>query len=208
MPFPRFTFPDDVEAWMSFSDIGSCKPVFHPSTKDEPAFVALVRTASGEDLVRARAVQMADGTHFYVSSSPFGASQPPRVLHLALRRKPVKEAKTSSTAALVVPFMSAYYAKRDDSSWKTLPSGWEKKAHAQVLHALEKDGGSALDGCGPVFVAFATECVRLIDRAAGKDLEEAVLRVRKELKFLIDHVEEEDLVRWWREAVVDRTHER
>jgi hypothetical protein len=61
---------------------------------------------------------------------------------------------------------------------------------------------------GPVFLDFARESLRLIDRVTGKDVEEAIARVRKDLSFLADHLDEEAVVTLWREAVVDKVHDR
>lgn len=150
------------------------------------------------------AVWMGDGLHFYTSANPGDASS---AMHLALRRKPLREARVSATAAIVVPFALRFYVKEEHASLNQ-GTDWMKRAHAQVFRALEKHGAEALTGMGPVFVELTRECMRLIDRAMGRDVEDALARVRKDFEFLLDHVEEADILRIWRETSVAKVHDR
>lgn len=201
-PFPKFTLPGDALDWMRASDVESCVAVDEHDT-DAPPGISLVRAADpAEKLMRVWAARMADGLHYFVTVSP---GIPGSVMHLAIRNRPPRQAKMSATAAIVAPLALRFH--RVDSPVAIADeAAWMKKAHAQILRALEKHGAEALAGVGPAFVELTRKCTRLVDRVMGQDVEEAVLRVRKEFLFLQDHLSEEDVVRMWREALVDKTH--
>jgi hypothetical protein len=152
---------------------------------------------------------MKDGPHFFITASPgfSGAT-----VQLAFRKAPVRDMKMSATAGLAAVFALRCHMGSALSGFATADAlherDWLKRAHGQVLKALRRHGAEALTGMGPVFLDFARESLRLIDRVTGKDVEEAIARVRKDLSFLADHLDEEAVVTLWREAVVDKVHDR
>lgn len=206
---PCFSLPGDFEAWMNALDVGSCEPVFHAQTGHDPASVAFVRKSDpDEEILRVWAVQMADGLHFYVNADPSGFTKM-KMAHLAIRRRPVKEAKMSATAGIIVAFALIHTIANMSGGDPPLHRDWEKKAHARVLKALEKGGAGVLgENIAPEFLELVKMAMRLVDMAMGKDVRDAVDRVRKEFSFLLDHLDEEAVVRLWREALVDKTHDR
>jgi hypothetical protein len=188
---------------MEASHVDDCDVVFRERSEDGPPSVALVRRDGEGSPLRASAEQMRDGLHCYVTPYP---GESAGSLHLALRRTPTRMAKMSVTAGL-----AAALALRFHGPLQGVPRNgtvhWLKKAHAQILRAVEKDGGAAFGDVGKGFLDLNRECMHLVDRALNRDVEEAVARVRKEFKVLVDHFGEEDVVTWWREAIVEKTHD-
>jgi hypothetical protein len=192
---PRFTFPDCVGSWVIAVDLKSCS-VSVMTAKDSPPMVYLHRKAGPDDRVlSAWAVQLRDGLHFRVSPGPN------EIFHLALRNSPRREASMSVTAALMSAVAAHAVGPNEDRV------AWMKKVHRQVLSAMEKAGAGALLGMGPVFVELNKATMGLVDKALGRDVDDAVTRVRKDFLFLVDRISEEDVVRLWREALVDKTHD-
>lgn len=201
---PKLRLPEEFRDWMTASHVDECGTVFAERGEHGPPSVTLVADDGNEtQILRAWAEQMRDGLHFYVTPHP---GEPSGALHLALRRTPPRAAKMSVTAGL-----AAALAERFHGPLQGLPRDgvvhWLKKAHAQVLRAMEKDGAAAFGDVGQGFLVLNRECMRLVDRVLNKDAEEAAARVRKEFNLLVDHHEEEDVVRWWREAIVEKTHD-
>jgi len=202
-PFPKFALPGEALEWMNHSDVEACEPVFKDVPAEGPPSVTLVRKASPNALVtRVWATYMKDGLHFFVTPGP-GSS----AMQLAFRKMPVREMKMSTTAALAAVFALRFHL-RSEKPDPIEERDWLRRAHGQVLKALQKHGAEALTGMGPVFLALTRESIRLIDRAMGRDVEESVGRVRKEFAFLLDHVDEEEVLKLWREALVGRVHDR
>jgi len=192
---PRFTFPDCVGSWVSAADLGSCV-VSVMQAKDSPPMVYLHRKSGPDDrILSAWPTQLRDGLHFRASPGPN------EVFHLALRNTPRREASMSVTAALMATV--AVHAAGPESD----RVAWMKKVHGQVLAAIKKNGAEALSGVGPVFLELNRVTADLVDKALGRDVGEAVARVRKDFMFLVDRISEEDVVRLWRETIVEKTHE-
>lgn len=200
---PRLRLPEEVPDWLAASSLDDSGVVFTERTEDSPPSVTLVRNHDEARVLRAWAEQMKDGLHFYVTPYP---GEGAGALHLALRRTPTRQAMMSVTAAL-----AAVLAERFHGPIQGVPRDgtvhWLKKAHAQVLRALEKKGAAALGDVGEGFVALNRACAHLVTRAMNREVEEAASRARKEFKSLVDHFSEEDVVRWWREAIVEKTHD-
>jgi hypothetical protein len=202
-PFPKFVLPGDALDWMRASDVESCEPVDEVDT-DAPPGMALVRKADpAERLMRVWAARMADGLHYFVTVSP---GVPGSVMHLAIRNRPIREAKMSATAAIAAPLALRHYRVTHSVSLGD-EAAWMKKAHAQILKALEKHGAEALTGMGPVFLELTRQCMQLVDKALGRDVDDAIMRVRKDFLFLVDRISEDDVVRLWREVIVEKTHD-
>jgi len=201
---PKLRLPEEFRDWTTASHVDECGTVFAERSEDGPPSVTLVRSdEEGTPVLKAWAEQMRDGLHFYVTPRPGDSAG---ALHLALRRTPPRVAKMSVTAGL-----AAALAERFHGPIQGVPRDeivhWLKKAHAQIFRALEKDGAAAFGDVGQGFLALNRECMRLVDRVLNKDVEEAVARVRKEFLLLVDHHEEQDVIRWWREALVEVMHD-
>lgn len=199
---PKLRLPDEVRDWMEASRVDECGTVFAARSEDGPPSITLVRDDEETQVLKAWAEQMRDGLHFYVTPHP-GEST---ALHLALRRAPPRVAKMSVTAGL-----AAALAERFHGPLQGLPRSevaqWMKKAHAQILRTIEKNGSAAFGEVGDGFLTLNRECMHLVDRVLNKDVEEAAVRVRKDFLLLVDHHEEEDVVRWWRESIVEKIHD-
>jgi len=208
--FPKFALPGEALDWMRHSEVEGCEPVFKDRSKDGPPSVTLVRKANPLiEVARAWADALRDGPHFYVTASPGSSGA---TVQFVFRKASVREIKMSATAGLAAVFALRYHKKSELIGHATVDPiaerDWLRKAHGQILKALQKHGAEALTGMGPVFLAFSRESLRLLDRAMGRDVEEAVARVRKDFGFLQDHMTEEDVVKLWREALVVRVHDR
>lgn len=202
---PKVLLPGDAGRWAAEVNLDVCDLIVEPRTKERPPSVSVMQTATGRHLFRATAEKLRDGLHFYVTPYPHASWAP---LHLALRQKPVREAKMSATAAVLAAV--ALHCKENK---KVVVEGgahldWMKKVHLQVLKQLEQQGLNGLQGVSSGFLALVRECMRLVDRAMNRDVDDAVERVRTEFTFLMDHLTEEDIVVLWREALVDSTHAR
>ncbi len=60
----------------------------------------------------------------------------------------------------------------------------------------------------PLLMTFAHALEQIHKRKTGKDVQESVMRMRKEMEFLSDHLSEEEVLREWRETLVERLHKR
>lgn len=203
VPVPRLRLPEEVPDWLAASHLDDSGTVFAERTEELPPSVTLVRNHDEGLALRAWAEQMRDGLHFYVTPYP---GEGAGALHLALRRTPTRQAMMSVTAALM-----ATLALRFHGPIQGVPRDgtvhWLKKAYAQVLRALERGGAAALGDVGHGFLDLNRACARLVTKALSREVEEAAARARKEFKALVDHFDEEDVVRWWREAIVEKTHD-
>lgn len=203
VPVPKLRLPEEVPDWLAASSLDDSGTVFAERTEELPPSVTLVRNHDEGLVLRAWAEKMKDGLHFYATPYP---GEGVGALHLALRRTPTRQAMMSVTAALM-----ACLAERFHGPIQGVPRDgtvhWVKKAYAQILRALEKKGAAALGDVGPGFLALNRACAHLVTRALNRDVEEAAARARKEFKALVDHFSEEDVLRWWREAIVEKTHE-
>lgn len=197
---PKVSLPSDAEAWTSAVDLESCEVFSNARTKDEPPRVT-VMGPNAVILMRASAEKLRDGLHFYLHVLPVGSTSAP--LHLALRNRPVKESKMSATAAVLAGF--AYFAAEDRS---LVSHAWLKKVHAQILRQLELRGLQGLAQVTPGSLRLIRDCMRLVDRAMNRDVDDAMERVKTEFQFLTDHTQEEDIVRLWREITVGKVHSR
>lgn len=197
---PKVVLPGDAGRWTRELDFESCEVASAPRTKESPPTVLLAR--SGDPLLRVTAEKLRDGLHFYVSPRPASKWAP---LHLALRNKPFREAKMSATAA-VLTGVALHCKEYRGGGGAHLD--WMKKVHQQVLRQLEEHGLHGLSEVSPGFLTLVRECMRLVDRAMNKDVDDAVERLRSEFSFLMDHLSEEDVVQVWREVLVDKTHAR
>lgn len=200
---PKVMLPGDAGRWTSEVNLDDCELIAEPRTKERPPSVAVMQTATGHHLLRITAEKLRDGLHYYVTPNPHAKWAP---LHLALRQKPAREAKMSATAAVLTAV--ALHCEENKRVGGGSHLDWMKKVHAQVLRQLEEQGLRGLEGVTPGFLALVRECMRLIDRAMNRDVDDALERVRMEFNFLIDHVEEDDVVRIWREVLVEKTHDR
>lgn len=203
VPVPKLRLPDEVRDWMKASYLDDSGTVFAERTAELPPSVTLVRNHDEGLVLRAWAELMKDGLHFYVTPYP---GEGVGALHLALRKTPTRIAMMSVTAALAATLAERFHGPiqgvpRDGTVY------WMRKAHAQILRGLEKKGAAVLGDVGDGFLELNRACAHLVRRALSKDIEEAAVRVRKEFQLLVDHHEEEDVVRWWREAIVEKTHD-
>ncbi len=210
MKAPKFDLPEEFCSWVAASEADSFEPVLVPGGPGEPRSVVFSRAGSIGPPLRQRTVlmrvwadQLKDGLHFYVSA--FGPSSSvagsPPTLHLALRKKPMRLAKMSATSALAVPMAMAKHKIQAEPR-----VAWMRKAHAQILQAVEEHGANTFSGMGQSFLALATESMRLIDRAMNKDVEDAIDRVKKDFQLLGSKLTEDDVVRLWRETIVSEVH--
>jgi len=209
-PFPKFALPGEALEWMRHSNVESCEPLFKDASPDGPPSVTLVRkTDASVAVARAWSHCMKDGPHYFITASPGSSGA---TVQLAFRKAAVRDMKMSATAGLAAVFALRFHKRSALSGFATADPvaerDWLRRAHGQVLKALQKHGAEALTGMGPVFLKFTRESLRLIDRVTGKDVEEAVARVRKDFSFLQDHLDEEAVITLWREALVDKTHDR
>ncbi len=199
---PKVVLPEDAGKWTSVLDWDELEVASLARTKDDPARVVLSRK-SGDPVMHVTAEKLRDGLHFYVKPRPGLRASPP--LHLALRNKPTREAKMSATAGILTG-VAVFAAEHPQAVWGAVHD-WMKKVHVQVLRCLEQQGLQALREVTPGFLGFARECMRLVDRAMNRDVDDALERVRAEFQFLADHVDEEDVLRLWRELIVEKTHD-
>lgn len=202
---PKFTLPGDAHQWMLSSEVDECEVSMSDRWEGGPLSAVLApKSDPARAKVRVWVDKMADGAHLYTSAHP-GESES-KVFHLALRRKAERDMKVSTTAAIA----SALALRHHEKEHRVHPgdhSTWMRRAHVQILRALQKHGGEAMVGMGPVFLEMNRAAIKLVDKALGKDVEDSWLRVRREFAFLGDHASEEDVLRAWREAIVDKVSE-
>lgn len=196
---PKIVLPDDVVRWSSAVDADPPDFRYEPRTEDSPPSVILHRRDLR--LVRVSGEMMRDGLHIYATSYPDQGVSP---LHLALRSRPVREMKMAATAAVLAAV--ALHFNREPVA-PVVQADWLRRVQSQIVRALRDEGLEALRGISPALLAFVRECMRLVDRVMRKDVEEALGRVKAEFQLLVDHVDEADVLRLWREVVVEKTHE-
>ena len=197
----------DIARWMSALDLAGCQAVHEPhsSPRGGPAvlFSLLKNPQNPPNQNRYHCILAvwgeahSDGISLYFVARPYESGAPTLTMKF-------KEWRPERGMAAILAVM-AFHAEAPRLPRKDgLANEWLRRMRDKIQKSFFQETGAFLErGIHPDLVLTEGLCHRRFDSLAGLDVQESLRRVRKEFGLLINHMTEEDVLKAWREAVVE-----
>jgi len=146
-------------------------------------------------LLMIRFKKLADGCHIFFHAEPEEKSTP--VLHIVMKTRNMRKATSAIVAGIALCAVNPKFPTKGKPR-----DNWFRKMYERLDKLAEEKGAEAFLGVPPCIVEATRLCKISFEKAMGLDAEDAVQEVRKAFSVLVNHLEEEDIIRMWKEAHV------
>lgn len=200
--------PDvDIPRWMSSLSMDGCTAVHdpHSSPRGGPAVLfSLLKDPSKPPNQGRYSCILAvwgevhnDGVNMYFVARPYEAGSP--LIHMKFKEWRPERGMAAILAVLAFHAEQPRLPRRDD-----LANDWLRSVRDKIHQSFYRTPGSFAERMiHPEVIKAEALCKKRFESLAGLDVPESLARVRKEFKLLAEHLSEDEILKVWRETVIE-----